>query len=160
MTLSPWLVSMRMKSRNDCGKPPTDWPRVATKAMPRNTAMVPRVTMKGCTRRATISPPFVSPHASAVPRQTAAPARLPAESDVAGQDPGAEVIQDERAGDGGEGVDRADGKIDAAGDDHEGHPDRHDGDEARVLCQLSEVLGVEELVPLRQRPACARRSHR
>ena len=31
-------------------------------------------------------------------------------------------------------------------DDHEGHAHGHDGEEARVLGQLGEVLGVEELV--------------
>ena len=33
-----------------------------------------------------------------------------------------------------------------ASDDHEGHAHGHDGEEARVLGQLGEVLGVEELV--------------
>ena len=37
-------------------------------------------------------------------------------------------------------------QVDLAGDDHEGHAHGHDGEEARVLGQLGEVLGVEELV--------------
>jgi hypothetical protein len=43
-------------------------------------------------------------------------------------------------------VDGSHAEIDLAGDDHEGHAHGHDGEEAGVLGQLGEVLGVEELV--------------
>ena len=77
--------------------------------------------------------------------------QAPRESDVPGRAAGAEVIQHEGAGHRREGVDRADGKIDASGDDDERHAHRHDRDEARVLGELREVLRVQELVPLHER---------
>ena len=43
-------------------------------------------------------------------------------------------------------VNGSDAQVDLASDDHEGHAHGHDGEEARVLGQLGEVLGVEELV--------------
>jgi hypothetical protein len=64
---------------------------------------------------------------------------------------GAEVIQDHRTQHRGEGKDGSDGEINPARDDHERHADSHDRDEAGVLGELGEILGVEEFVLLLKR---------
>jgi hypothetical protein len=58
------------------------------------------------------------------------------------------MVKDQRPEHRGQRVNGAHGKINAARDDDEGGAHRHDGDEAGVLGQLREVLGVEELVLL------------
>ena len=47
---------------------------LATKAMPRKTHIVPRVTMNGCTWSRTTSNPLISPHSRPMPRQAPMPA--------------------------------------------------------------------------------------
>src|SRR5260370_1338914 len=69
----PSPVSQRTKSRKVCGNTPMDWPLVITKAMPRKIAIVPKVMMNGCTRSATIIPPFRMPHKVAIPMQVNMP---------------------------------------------------------------------------------------
>ena len=76
----------------------------------------------------------------------------------AGGPAGAGVVQEESTDNRGQRVNGAYGKVNAARDDHNRHAHGHDGDEARVLGELSEVLRIEEFVFLdRQRHPIAGR---
>src|SRR5436190_13174514 len=55
-------------------------------------------------------------------------------------------MKEKRRSDRSEGVNCTDGKIDAARDDHNCSPDRHDGDEAGIFGELGEALRVEEFI--------------
>src|SRR5262245_45947883 len=55
-------------------------------------------------------------------------------------------MEDQSSKDRGEGIDGADRKVDAAGNDDEGRADGHDGRETGVFGEVCETLSVEEFV--------------
>ena len=61
-----------------------------------------------------------------------------------------EMVKHECPENPGKGVSGPNREVDLAGHDDKGHPNGHDGDKARVLGQLGEVLSIEEVVSLFQ----------
>ena len=115
---------------------------VATNAMPRSTHIVPSVMMNGCTRSPTTSAPLSSPHAQPDADARRAGRAAPRTSLAIGPT----RAQHERHRHAGQRVDRPDGEIDAAGDDHDRRADRHDREEARVGGGLHQRVRVPEVV--------------
>lgn len=58
------------------------------------------------------------------------------------------MIQEHRAANRGEAVNRAHGQIDAAGDDNEGRANGHDREEGGVLGELVQIIRAEKFVGL------------
>ena len=107
--------------------------------------------MNGCTRSATIIPPFAKPASVAEPRQT----KTPSVTANHGDGPrlrtfGTIALQDNCAQHRGQRINCRHGKINSAGDDDKCCADRHDRDEAGVLGDLGKILGVEEFIFLRE----------
>ena len=101
-------------------------------AAPRTISIVPSVTMKGTTRSRVIRTPLTRPQ-SAPPRRRRRARRRPARRHRS---------QQQRDHDGGERDDRADGEIDAAGDDDRGHADRRHADDRGLARHELEVAAA------------------
>ncbi|GAA3210557.1 hypothetical protein GCM10020256_08730 [Streptomyces thermocoprophilus] len=87
-------------------------------------------------------------HAAVCDQQSVDQAAAHTDDDGGEQYPGEAVLLrgDGRRPHGGERDDRADGQVDAAGGDHEGHADGDDTDHRRLREDQLQVAGVEELV--------------
>ena len=99
-------------------------------AVPRATPSMPRVAMNGTTRRRVMARPFTRP--------TSPPARIGGQ-DREGRGPA--VAQGEGAQDAGERDRRADGEVDPAADDDEGHADRADRHDHGLGEDHAQVVG-------------------
>ena len=121
-------------TRNDASKPETGRPSVKSSAAPRAMLIVPSVTMNGGRPPQLISAPLASPHA----RPTSEPEQQSDRDRLAPLERGSQH-------DAGERDDGADREVDAAGQDHEGHPDGDDRVDARLLGDVEQVRDRQEV---------------
>ena len=105
---------------------------------------VPSVTISGGTRALVISTPLRTPHAEAGAR-----ARRPARRGSCPSRRRRRRSSALRRDDAGEHEHRADREVDAGGDDHERHPDRHDSSTDGVGGDVADVVDGRERVEAR-----------
>ena len=79
---------------------------------------------------------------SAVPEKS--PITAPAPTAASDRDGNRALMQRKPEDDAGQADHRAHGKVDAAGQDDEGHADRHDPDHDRLVEQVEEVVRVRK----------------